>query len=311
MFRLKHDIIPIRKDVTPMSDNTPDKSIGVGMNLSMDDNAKDTVDNLIKPAYSVSQTLDDLWYLFFGKFSNFIAKKRQSHQKDLEDFRDTLYQKVKEIPEDRSCEPKLSVIGPALECSKYYIEEEDLRELFSNLIAHSFDSFFETKVHPSYVEIIKQLSPLDAKLLQNDLLYHGTLPVAKVRQQKKQETLIGDFDGLNYFSNMVDGIDIIDPFYVSSVSTDTSMLCASLLNLSRLGILRIGYDQWLAPTVIYKEYEDSSQFKDVLNEHEKSKQSPPGCFLYPDDNIYLIKGMLETTRFGQNFIQTCCAYQMP
>ena len=69
------------------------------------------------------------------------------------------------VAAEKRRDPSLAVVGPAIEASKFYIEEEDMREMFANLIAASMDDRLTNEVHSSYVEIIKQLSPLDAQNL--------------------------------------------------------------------------------------------------------------------------------------------------
>lgn len=58
----------------------------------------------------------------------------------------------------------MSIVGPALEASKYYFDEKEIRNMFANLIASSMDSTYNGLVQHSFVEIIRQLSPYDAKL---------------------------------------------------------------------------------------------------------------------------------------------------
>src|SRR5690606_5835122 len=71
------------------------------------------------------------------------------------------------IPEENLIEPPLSIVGPVLDASRYYIEEDDIRLMFSKLIASSMDNRNQTKPHHSFCEIIKQLSPLDAQILKS------------------------------------------------------------------------------------------------------------------------------------------------
>jgi hypothetical protein len=60
--------------------------------------------------------------------------------------------------------------------AKYYVDTEELSEMFSNLIAASMNSDKLNEDHPSYVDVIKQLSPLDAKNLTM-INIGGKLPI--------------------------------------------------------------------------------------------------------------------------------------
>ncbi|MBT2721454.1 DUF4393 domain-containing protein [Bacillus sp. ISL-46] len=64
-------------------------------------------------------------------------------------------------------EPPLSIVGPALEASKFYIEEEELRSMFAKVVAASMDNRQASYVHPAFIEIIKQLSPVDALVISS------------------------------------------------------------------------------------------------------------------------------------------------
>ncbi len=61
--------------------------------------------------------------------------------------------------------PPLYIIGPALEASKYHIGFIELREMFSNLIAHACNADMKSAIRPAYIPILTQLSPLEAQIL--------------------------------------------------------------------------------------------------------------------------------------------------
>ena len=63
-----------------------------------------------------------------------------------------------------------------MEASKYYFEEKELREMFSKLIVCSLNSSKSNMVHPSFIEIIKQLSSTDAILLKKISEYNDFIP---------------------------------------------------------------------------------------------------------------------------------------
>ena len=55
-------------------------------------------------------------------------------------------------------------VGPAIESLKYTIQDDELRDLFEKLLVSTLDN--RKQVFPSFVEIIRQLSPDEAKLLK-------------------------------------------------------------------------------------------------------------------------------------------------
>jgi hypothetical protein len=122
------------------------------------------VNNVLNPPAKVlGNTIAALLDIILGRIENFDEKLKLKRQKDLQAFKDTLENEVAKIPEQNRIEPKLSIAGPALEASKYFIEEESLRSMFAKLLANSMNKDTSQYVQTSFVEIIKQMSPLDAK----------------------------------------------------------------------------------------------------------------------------------------------------
>ena len=105
-----------------------------------------------------------------GLFNNIVfypVKKANIYYKNkLENFKNDLENRMKDIPKDKLTEPDLMIAGPALEALKYTYDKEELRNMFLNLLASSMNKDNRDDTHPGYVEIIKQLTPLDAKVFK-------------------------------------------------------------------------------------------------------------------------------------------------
>ena len=74
--------------------------------------------------------------------------------------------KLKYIDENKLIAPPDYVAVPALQALSYSMDSDDLRDLYANLLAKSMNKDTSSSVHPAYVEIIKQFSPLDAVLFK-------------------------------------------------------------------------------------------------------------------------------------------------
>ena len=76
----------------------------------------------------------------------------------------TVERKLEEraVPKERVITPDPDVAVPAIEALRY----TKLREQFGNLLATAMDSKTASEAHPSFVEILKQLTPEEAKILQ-------------------------------------------------------------------------------------------------------------------------------------------------
>jgi hypothetical protein len=73
-----------------------------------------------------------------------------------------LAQKLENIDPEKIVSPEAYVAVPALQAISYSMNSDELRELYANLLAKSMCTDTKNSVHPSFVEIIKQMSPLDA-----------------------------------------------------------------------------------------------------------------------------------------------------
>lgn len=85
----------------------------------------------------------------------------------IKDFVSTrVAEKLMRVPQDQICTPDPMVAGPTLEALRYAGHEPTLRELYANLLATALNSYTSQNAHPAFVEIVKQLTPLEAKLIQ-------------------------------------------------------------------------------------------------------------------------------------------------
>jgi len=95
--------------------------------------------------------------------------------------------RLRNIPPEDIITPKPNVAGPALESLRYTGHEPSLSDLYANLLAAAMDKRTAEGAHPAFVEIIKQLTPDEAKLVA---LFKGprALPLLNVRWEYKTPT---------------------------------------------------------------------------------------------------------------------------
>lgn len=146
---------------------------------SLIDLVPDSVDNAVKnitdkPTQNMGTTLADIWYLVFGGISQVAEKRKIKYSYALQEFERELKEKISKIPEDKLAEPDIQILGQTLEASKYCIEKEDLRQLFSSLIAAGMNK--DNYIPPVIINIIRYISPIDCKLLK----YFYKIPYGKV-----------------------------------------------------------------------------------------------------------------------------------
>lgn len=235
----------------------------------------------LSKAEGPGRALDDMMTLVgFDKLHLVAEKKRLQREQDIIDYKNSIAQDISKIPEENIKEPPLSIVGPALEASKYYIEEETLRKMFSNIISSSMDSRYSGTVHPAFVEIIKQLSPNDALILNHfkdiGARFRYAYPIVRI-----VEKLGGDSSGYTVINPLV---------FIYNYDKDYGKNSASVNNLERLGLVETGFDEWFTDENNYSYYKSNPVLANVL-------ETRP--------NYSLKNGIMRVTKLGQNFITTC------
>lgn len=228
------------------------------------------------------QTLDDLWYLAFGRINFLAEKKKAENEIALTEFKNSVAEKILSIKEENLQEPPLSVVGPAIDASRFYIEEEELREMFAKVIASSMDKSKSENVHHSFVEIIKQLSTEDAKNIQL-FQYEDDLPIVQFKK-----LILND----NEQSYTLLKSNVFSGNYSDIISGDENT--ASVTNLARLGLVDISYENFFTDKKYYNLFMNSTYYR------------TQGQLLDPELNKIEIKeGIIRTTPFGKAFVGVC------
>lgn len=207
--------------------------------MDMNMNIPKFLDEALTPvAKETGERLADIINLIFTP----IIKKKAVRDKNLEIFLKELEKEVNKIPEDKLQNPELHIIAPILEdVGKYYHDEEYLRRMFSKLIASSLNK--ESYVHPSYGEIIKQLSLFDLSILKKVVKPFkdentGMFYYYRIESNKYYYTLWNDSCRTNWFdAGFIFKCNHED--YVINDINNKEEFVNSLINLQRLGLIKI------------------------------------------------------------------------
>ena len=217
---------------------------------------KNTTDEL---TINVGKTLGDIWYLIFSGISYAADKRRAKYIHNLSVYKQEISASIDKIPADKRIEPSLQITAQALENSKYCIEEKELRDMFTALISNSMNSDFSQDIHPSFAEIIKQMSVLDAqilKIIKNAPIQ--SVPICNYRvssADKEGYSIIQE----NVFLGLPD---------VSLESCSTS-----ISSLERLGLLQIPPDIYLNPEGCYDMFKQHPSFLFLQKKYSNGKPS--------------------------------------
>ena len=209
-----------------------------------------------------------------------VEEKKFNYQKTLE----LLSEKMKNVPKENIVPPENYVAVPALQQIAYCFDSEELRNMYANLLASSMQKDKKWEVHPGFVEIIKQLSPDEAKIIKK-MWSIGREAVITLRAENgKQEgvNIISNVSLIGYKANCEEPLNVA--MYID--------------NLSRLGILNnnSGLD-YLTNDKLYEEI-----YK--LDYIEKAKDT----IVNRNDGLNIpnfIKGYIELTDFGKSFCKVC------
>lgn len=142
-----------------------DKNINVSVVPKFAETALENV--LEAPSKSIGDTFSDIWYLVLGgPIAQAVEKRKMKYAVDLEAYKKKIEEEIEKIPDNKKCEPDVQVTGAILEASKYCAEKEELRNMFAKLIASSMNLDKQDIIHPIFVDIIKRMDNLDAKVLK-------------------------------------------------------------------------------------------------------------------------------------------------
>lgn len=262
-----------------MDDN---KTINALFNTELPPAADTAISNLTnKPTLAIGTTFADLWDLVFGGISYLSEKKKIEYAHKLDLYRKELDDSINQIPLEKLVEPSIQVTAQALENSKYCVDEDELRQMFTALISNSMNTDFSKDIHPSFAEILKQMSSLDAEIVRlfkkADSISIG-LPVCQY---------CFHLDGPSSFSPLPDHI------FLELPDVDFKLCSRSLSSLSRLGIVSISYLRRLTAPNIYEKFSTHPFYLD-LKEH-----------LPEPITLSIKKGSVTLTPLGLSFIKVC------
>lgn len=245
-------------------------------------------------ANQIGTLFGDLLAMATSKIHFSAEKMRLQQAHDLEEFKKSLSDKLSAKPEECLVEPRMQVVGPAVENAKYCMDEPKIREMFQNLLANAADERYQSKVHPSFSAIIAQMSPLDAEnlsLFRKKEVY----PIAR------------------YKFNLSGGgeyVSFTHCFLVNSkmkTADELELQAASLSSLERQGLIEIIYGQLLLDKTVYEPFENTEimqRSRITLSIYQAMENENT-----PDDmrhtSVTQQNGIVKLTPFGKEFTQVC------
>ena len=240
------------------------------------------------------QTFQDWWYVSFGhQHSETAAMLKEKKEINVQKLRDETLKETSKILPENIREPQLNILGPALEASKYYIEDDELRSMFSKLIAASMDNSKLKIAHPSFVEVIKQMSTLDAHIFDLIIKNDQTAPIARL--------------GIAYPVGHRVLYDNLFPITLDeenmAVAAENKFIGPSIENLKRLGLVDANFTLSMTDKDSYDFIADTLEYRNIiakieaLNELEANSENR--------SMLHSEYGVVSITPFGKAFAYIC------
>lgn len=201
----------------------------------------------------------------------------------IEDYlTERISEKLKNIPKEDIETPPTNIAGPAVEALRYTGHNEDIRELYASLLAMAMNKNTSDKAHPSFVEVIKNLSTNEAIILQHFISKY-TYPKVDIQETENNAGEINRFMNFTLFHTLDSRLNVNNiPTYLD--------------NLKRLGVIEIIKDEYFADGSLYDSLENDSTITNLIKSIEDKGKK-----------VKFRRGLLRLTSFGTDFVQNVVA----
>lgn len=202
----------------------------------------------------------------------------------IEDFVNSkVTEKLKDVPEEEIITPDPHIAGPLLESLRFTGNNSELKEMYANLLASSMNRNESSLAHPSFVEIIKNLTSDEAKIINYLYYKNKSIPIvdiyARYKDKNKGEILIHkNLSQIEFDLNC-------DNFNYSYYD-----------NLLRLKIINIPEGRYLKPITVY----------DSLLKHKIVKDKIDEINLLDEFTCEIKKRYITLSDYGLQFAEICC-----
>lgn len=206
----------------------------------------------------------------------------KAHEYFENKFEQDLSQKASTIPADSVQAPKVSIAGPALHGLAFVHDEVDLKDMYLNLLSTAMDSRVAETAHPAFVEIIKQLTAAEAKMLQSLMANRNSRGIVEIRSVVDESSWSSSWQIVaRHVMDLKDsstGERVADPEFPTMID-----------NWTRLGIVEVDYTVYL-DNDDYRWVTERPEHRDgIAKEEDKNRK------------IIFQKGVIRPTDLGMRF----------
>lgn len=252
--------------------NLPKTELKVDLTKTIEKAYDDTLKEPLKSSSGIVTTVVNFFHntvLYPLQKYNLYANNK------LQNYADELQNKAQTIPYENLISPRVNILGPTIDSLKYNLDEEYIKEMFTNILISDMDNRKQNKVLPAYIEIVKQLSQEDAKFLK----------------------VLGSYSTNNFALLFIRYSLSSSPNFIGKeiiLDNDTTITLDNVVidNLERLNLVKVCSDKILSNSQIY----------DTGFNLAKNKYEQPGFFTI---GLAYDEGCFVLTDLGRNFIDIC------
>ena len=227
----------------------------------------------------IGLSVADATHMALSMFREYYPQLREEL---LSDLRKMLEEKLKNIPSENIVPPSPRIAVPTLQNASI-TEDIEIRELYAQLLANSMNETMKDGIHPAFVEIIKQLSPDEAKILRY-MSSNTIIPTITLRCVNENEE---GYDVVKNFSNVGELAKCEYPFEVGKYFD----------NLIRLGLLK---NDMLASLINKALYEPLKKHQHLESQIKTIEHQAP-----PLNKPEFKESYISMTDFGTSFCEIC------
>lgn len=199
---------------------------------------------------------------------------------NMENFERKIMEKNNNIPIEHRDTSKQGLALKAVEDSIYQLDNEELQEMFANLIASSLDDRKNKEVFPSFSTVLKDMTAKDASLFNT---IYNVIAVPKVN--------------IN-FGNHANPNNLLVAEHILLTNDGTISEPVSINTLDRLGLINIRTNALIQPNfrAVYSTFPQNEYYISALRELELLKSAD-----IPFDKLVISEGYITVSEFGKKF----------
>lgn len=202
-------------------------------------------------------------------------------EKRFEEIVQLMSKKLKDTPSENIKAPESYIAIPVFQAISYSLDNEVLKDAFANLLAASMIVNSNAFVHPAYVEVLKQMTPDEAKILSVLRENQAGYPCGRPGIIVSDNPTTGHVETNKYICFVAEDAGCEFP-HNTSIYLD---------NLERLGIVKVTFKRHLTDNSMYEKIKTHS-FNIVPQ-------------IFPPHKVTLRKGVVILTEFGRDFADLC------